>query len=79
MRKLLSLVIGFALGAAVGATMVVLFTPTSGEELVDNIKRGFAETMAEARQASALRRIELEAELATLRTKSSRPALPPPA
>ncbi len=76
MRKILSLAIGFALGAGVGATMVVLFAPTSGDDLVDNIKRGFAETMSEARQASTLRRIELEAELAAMRQKNNRPQLP---
>jgi gas vesicle protein len=71
MRKLMSLVIGFGLGAAIGAAMVMLFSPTSGEQLVDNIKRGYAETMAEARKASTVRRAELEAELARMRAKST--------
>jgi gas vesicle protein len=75
MRKLTSLVIGFGLGTAIGAVMVMLFSPTSGEELVDNIKRGYAETMAEARKASALRRTELEAELARMRA-NNKPRLP---
>ena len=75
MRKLTSLVIGFGLGAAVGAAMVMLFSPTSGEQLVDNIKRGYAETMAEARKASAVRRAELEAQLAQMRARNT-PRLP---
>jgi len=75
MRKLMSLVIGFGLGAAIGAAMVMLFSPTSGEQLVDNIKRGYAETMAEARKASAVRRAELEAELAQMRS-NNKPRLP---
>jgi gas vesicle protein len=75
MRKLTSLLIGFGLGAAVGAAMVMLFSPTSGEQLVDNIKRGYAETMAEARKASAVRRAELEAQLAEMRNKN-KPRLP---
>lgn len=75
MRKLVSLALGFGLGAAIGATMVMLFSPTSGEELVENIKRGYAETMAEARQASALRRAELETQLAQMRAKNT-PRLP---
>jgi gas vesicle protein len=75
MRKLTSLVIGFGLGAAIGAAMVMLFSPTSGEQLVDNIKRGYAETMAEARKASAVRRAELEAQLAQMRSKNT-PRLP---
>lgn len=75
MRKLVSLALGFGLGAAIGATMVMLFSPTSGEELVENIKRGYAETLAEARQASALRRAELETQLAHMRAKNI-PRLP---
>ena len=75
MHKLISLTLGFGLGTAIGATMVMLFSPTSGEQLVENIKRGYAETMAEARKASALRRSELEAELAQMRAKNV-PRLP---
>lgn len=75
MRKLISLTLGFGLGTAIGATMVMLFSPTSGEQLVENIKRGYAETMAEARKASALRRAELEAELARMQAKNT-PRLP---
>lgn len=75
MRKLISLTLGFGLGSAIGATMVMLFSPTSGEQLVENIKRGYAETMAEARKASALRRSELEAELVQMRA-NNKPRLP---
>jgi gas vesicle protein len=76
MRKVLSLAIGFGLGAAVGATMVVLFSPTSGEEFVANLKRGFQETLAEAREASATKRLQLEAELSAMRTRNNTPRLP---
>jgi gas vesicle protein len=75
MRKIISLMVGFSLGAAIGAAMVMLFSPTSGEQLVDNIKRGYAETMAEARKASVLRRAELEAQLAQMRMNNA-PRLP---
>lgn len=68
MRTLASLMIGLLLGAAVGAALVMLFTPTSGEKLVSNIKRGFDETMDEARKASEQRRKELTAELARMKT-----------
>lgn len=71
MRKLVSLTLGFGLGAAIGVTMVMLFAPTSGEQLVENIKRGYAETMAEARKASAIRRAELESQLAQMRKKNT--------
>jgi gas vesicle protein len=70
MRILLSWMIGLTLGAALGATLVLLFAPTSGEQLVNRLKTGWEETMAEARQASEQRRRELEAELAQLQKKN---------
>lgn len=70
MRTLLSWMIGLALGAALGATLVLLFAPTSGEQLVNRLKAGWEETMAEARQASEQRRRELEAELAQMQKKN---------
>lgn len=69
MRTLASLMIGLLLGAAVGAALVMLFAPTSGEQLVGNIKRGFDETMVEARKASEQRRKQLEAELSQMRSR----------
>jgi gas vesicle protein len=75
MRKIISLAAGFGLGAAIGVTMVMLFAPTSGEQLVEHIKRGYAETMAEARAASVVKRAELEAQLAQMRTRNT-PRLP---
>lgn len=71
MRKIASLAVGFGLGATLGAVMVMLFAPTSGEQLIESIKRGYAETMTEARKASALRRAELEAQLAQKRAKNN--------
>jgi len=67
MRKALSLVLGFTVGAAVGAVLAALFAPTSGEQVVAHLKRGYMETLEAARQASAQRRAELEAELARRR------------
>lgn len=70
MSKLLGLIIGFVVGAAIGATLVVLFAPVSGDQLVRNLKAGYAETMQEARMVSANRRAELEAELKRRRQTS---------
>jgi gas vesicle protein len=72
MWKLLSLALGLGLGGAVGVVLVMLFSPVSGEQFVQNLKRGYAETMDAARLASAERRTELEAELAVMQKK--RPA-----
>ncbi len=72
MRKLASWLIGFAVGAVLGATLVMLFAPTSGAELVSRFKRGWADTLEEARQANAARRAELEAQLRQMQRR--RPA-----
>ena len=77
MKKLLSLALGLGLGAMVGASVVILFAPMPGSELVARIKQGWNETMDEARRASELRRAELEAELYQMRGKTQ-PRLPPP-
>jgi hypothetical protein len=60
--RLLSFFIGLLFGALLGATLVVLFAPVSGTELVEGVKRGYNETLDEARAASEKRRRELEAE-----------------
>jgi hypothetical protein len=67
MRKLLSLALGLAVGAAVAGTLVVLFTPASGDDVKHNLKRGWDETMDEAHRASEERRLQLESELARKR------------
>ena len=63
MNKLLSLAIGIGIGAALGAALVLLFAPVSGDQLVKNLKAGYAETLEEARDASETRQKQLEAEL----------------
>jgi gas vesicle protein len=67
MRKVLSLMLGIGLGAAVGVILVMLFAPVTGDQLVSNLKEGWQETLDEARQASQKRRRELEADLAARR------------
>jgi gas vesicle protein len=69
MRTLLSLLIGFGIGAAIGAALVVVFAPDAGEQISARLKSGWEETLAEARTASAVRRAELEAELAAMQQK----------
>ncbi len=65
MNKLISVVIGLGVGALLGAALVVLFAPVSGDQLVKNLKDGYAEALEEARTAAETRRQELEAELKT--------------
>ncbi len=63
MGKLLGLALGLAFGAAVGAAVIMLVSPATGDKLISNIKRGYRETLDDARLASEKRRAELEAEL----------------
>lgn len=63
MRKLISLGLGFLVGAGFALVVVALFAPSSGKALRDTIKQGYLDTMDEARRASADRQRELEAEL----------------
>lgn len=70
MRKLLSLITGLTLGAGVGVVFVTLFSPISGQELRQNIRQHYQQALADARQASADKRQELEAELAQMREAS---------
>jgi gas vesicle protein len=69
MRRLSSWLIGLGFGAAVGAAVVMLFAPASGQEIISLLKRGWAEALAAAREANAQRRAELEAELTRMQQK----------
>ncbi len=73
MRKILSLMVGLGLGAGVGVLLVTFFTPSSGEQLLANLRAGWEETMAAARIASTERRKELEAQLAVKRLSAPTP------
>jgi hypothetical protein len=70
MRKLIIIVLGLVIGAALGLTLVALLTP-AGEDLVTNVKSKVAKGMEDAREASAERRAELETELARARGQQS--------
>lgn len=71
MRKLTSWLLGFALGAALGLTLVMLFSPVTGQEIIDRVRQGWAETLEEARRANAERRAELEARLREMQQRKS--------
>ena len=72
MRKIVRFLLGGLLGGAAGAGLVALFSPVSGEAVVTNLKRGWAETLAEARQASQEREAELKAQFADRRTRQGK-------
>lgn len=66
MKKLITFIIGIIAGAGAGIAGVALFVPETSKELRERIKAGFQETLASAREASAQKRAELEAELSSL-------------
>ncbi|MBK8023827.1 MAG: YtxH domain-containing protein [Chloroflexi bacterium] len=73
MRKLVSLALGFLVGALIGAALVMLFAPATGKKMRHALREGVRETLDEARTAAHKREIELTKELAA-RQKRSLPA-----
>jgi len=67
MQRFVSLLAGFLTGAVVGATLAILFAPTSGQELQSQIQDRYYGLRDEVTEAAALRRAELEDQLAALR------------
>jgi gas vesicle protein len=63
MRFLLGFIIGLILGAAV----VLLTTPKSGQDLQQLVKNRIDTTVAEGRKAAEARRVELEQRLADMK------------
>lgn len=66
-NRALNFIAGIFLGGVVGAVAVILFTPTSGEELREQIQIQIENVKSEVKAASDARRAELETELASLR------------
>lgn len=67
MNRFLGFVSGALLGAVVGATLALLLTPTSGDDLLARIEDRTSYIREEVRKAAASRRAELESQLADLR------------
>lgn len=67
MRRMLSFLSGALMGALVGATLALLFAPSSGEGLRDQLRERVAALQEEVKRAAAERRAELEEQLAGLR------------
>jgi gas vesicle protein len=58
---------GFILGAAVGAALVLLLTPQSGQELQATIRERAQEIQEAGKQAAETRRLELTEQLEALK------------
>lgn len=67
MNRALNFLLGAAIGGFIGATVAILFAPSSGEELRTDIGVRKDRIRSEVTQAAADRRAELESQLAALR------------
>jgi gas vesicle protein len=64
--RVFNFVIGFFAGMIIGALVVLLTTPQSGDDLQAGIRSRFDGLVNEGRAAANARRAELEARLASL-------------
>ncbi len=67
MKRAINFIVGFTFGSLIGATVVMLITPTSGNELRGQFQTRIAELQDEVKSAANARRAEMEEQLATLR------------
>ncbi|HSQ18482.1 MAG TPA: YtxH domain-containing protein [Anaerolineales bacterium] len=68
MRRFLSFLAGAALGGLIGAIAGILLAPASGTNLRAQLRERAMGMQEEVKAAAASRRIELEQQLAALRT-----------
>ncbi len=71
MEKTLSYLAGAVTGALIGATLVVLFTPASGETIRSDLRNRVNMLRMQMQNAASARRAELEAQLEQLRSPRS--------
>lgn len=71
MQKIFSFLTGAVMGTLVGATLAVLFAPSSGEELRLEMRERVQQLQAEVQAAADSRRAEMEQQLNTLRAPRS--------
>ncbi len=67
MRSFFNWVMGFVLGSALGAALIILFAPMLGEDLKARLKQRYQEAMEAGHLASEAKRVEMEAQLAKMR------------
>jgi gas vesicle protein len=67
MRRVLSFLIGVLIGGIMGTIVALLFAPSSGNVLCDQINSRMQGLITDVQHAASTRRIELEERLETLR------------
>ncbi|MCL4559395.1 MAG: YtxH domain-containing protein [Chloroflexi bacterium] len=68
MRTMSNFILGALLGGLVGATLALLLTPASGEQLRQQLRSSAVNFKNDITQAASDRRAELEKQLTTLRS-----------
>jgi gas vesicle protein len=71
MRKLISFLVGTAIGGIIGAGLALLFAPSSGADLRVKTGQRFEGFITEIRHAAQNKQIELQERLETLRAPRS--------
>ena len=64
----MNFLMGVILGSLFGAVLALLFAPSSGKELIDRIQSEAERVRSDVRKAASDRRVELEQQLAVLRS-----------
>jgi gas vesicle protein len=67
MKRFFSFVSGAFFGGLIGAIIALLFAPTEGKALQDQMKNTFIELKEEVSQAATSKRVELTDQLENLR------------
>ena len=67
MKSVTSFLEGFVLGGLVGVVVALLFAPSSGEDLRNQMQSEATRVRSEVSQAAQMRRAELEQQLAAMR------------
>lgn len=68
MRKFGNLVLGAIIGGLFGSAMALLFAPASGEKTRNEIEAYFTNLQEEVNRAADEKRVELEAQLRSMRS-----------
>lgn len=74
MGRMLTIASGMFAGVIVGAALVLLFAPQSGQETRRLVQERMEAILAEGRMAAEEKRIELTAELDALKRSADQPA-----
>jgi gas vesicle protein len=68
MRNAVGFLVGAVIGGVLGASVALLFAPASGGELRNRMQAEADRIRSEVNRAASDRRVELEQQLAALRT-----------